>query len=133
MRINEDILLEALPPEYKAIRQIHLERGDFGLADIRRIMAAIFADNLARSRSDSFRGIVGLGAAMQAKSRDRNDIKCHFCGRDHVKIKCPLRVKQQQENDGLQPHQREGQQKNPRRQHHRNFGGGARSRVVLIP
>ena len=48
-REQEDILLETLPPAYKAIRQAHLERGDFGLADIRRMMAAIYADNLARS------------------------------------------------------------------------------------
>ena len=93
-RQHEDILLQALPPEYKAIRQAHLERGNFGLADIRRMMAAIYADNLARSRSGSFRGIAGRSAAMQAMTRDRNDIKCHFCGRvGHFKIECPLRVK----------------------------------------
>ena len=40
-RQHEDIILQALPPEYKAIRQAHLERGDFGLANIRRMMAAI--------------------------------------------------------------------------------------------
>ena len=79
-RQYEDILLQALPPEYKAIRQVHLERGDFGLADIRRMMAAIYADNPARSCSDSFRGIAGHGAAIQAMTRDRN-ITCHFCGR----------------------------------------------------
>ena len=54
-RQYEDILLQALPPRYKAIRQVHLQRGDFGLADIRRMMA-IYADNMARSRSDSSRG-----------------------------------------------------------------------------
>ena len=49
-----NIFLQALPPEYKAIRQAHLERGEFGLADNRRIMAAIYADNLTLSHSDSF-------------------------------------------------------------------------------
>ena len=99
-RQYEDILLQDLPSEYKAIRQAHLGRGDFGLADIRRMMAAISADNLARSRSDSFRGIVGRGAAMQTMTRDRNDIKCHFCGRvGHFKSKCSLRVKQQQQEN----------------------------------
>ena len=45
---------------------------------------------------------------MQTMTRDRNDTKCHFCGRvDHFKIKCPLRVKQLQENDAEQPQQRE--------------------------
>ena len=38
----------SLPPKYKAIRQVHLERGEFELADIRRMIAAIYADNLAR-------------------------------------------------------------------------------------
>ena len=48
-----------------------------------------------------------------------------FCGRvGHFKIKCPLRVKQQQENDGQKPQQREGQQNHQRRQHQRNRGGG---------
>ena len=51
-RQYEDIILQALPPEDKAIRQAHLEREDFGLADIRRMMSDIYADNLARSRSD---------------------------------------------------------------------------------
>ena len=65
------------------------------------MVAAIYADNLASSRSDSFRGIAGRGADMQAMALDRNDVKCHFCGRvGHIKIECPLRVKQQQENDG---------------------------------
>ena len=121
----DDILLQALPPEYKAIRQARLERGDFGLSDIRRIMAAIYADTLARPRSDSFRGIAGRGTAMQATARDRNDIKCHFCGRvGHFQIKCLLRVKQQLENDGEQPQQREQEQKHSRRQHQRDRGGG---------
>ena len=73
-RQYEDIILQALPPENKAIRQAHLERGDFELADIRRMMAAIYARNLARSRSNSFRGIAGSGAAIQTMTRDRKDI-----------------------------------------------------------
>ena len=117
-RQYEGILLKFLPPEYKAIRHAHLEKGDFGLADTRRMMAAIYAGNLAHSRSDSFRGIAGRDAAMQAVTRYRSDIKCHVCGRvGHFKIKCPLRVKQQQENDEQQQQQREGQQNHPRRQH----------------
>ena len=86
-------------------------------------MVAIYADNLARSRSDSFRGIAGRGAAMQAMTRDRNNTKCHFCGRvRHFKIKCPLRG--QQENDRQQSQKREEKNKHPRRQHQRNRGGG---------
>ena len=80
-RHYEDILLKTLPPKYRVIRQAHPERGDFGLAGIWRMMAAIYADNQARSRSDSFRGIARRGAAMmKAMTRDCNDIKCHFCG-----------------------------------------------------
>ena len=55
-------------------------------------MAINFADNLAHLRSDSFRDAAGHGAAMQATTRDRNGIKCYFCGHvGHFKIKCSLR------------------------------------------
>ena len=71
-------------------------------------MAAICAHNLVLSRSDSLKGIAGCGAAMQAMTHDRNDVKCRFRGRvGHIKSKCPLRVKQQHKNDGQQPKQRE--------------------------
>ena len=89
-RQYEDIILQALPPQYKVIRQVHLEREDFGLADIRRMMADIYADTLARSRYDALRGIAGCGSAMPAMTRDRSDIKCHFGGRvDHFKEVSP--------------------------------------------
>ena len=68
-RQYEGIILQALPSEYDRIRQAHLERRDFGLADIRRMMAAICADNL--SRSESSKGITGRGVAMQAVDRGR--------------------------------------------------------------
>ena len=107
-RQYEDIILQALPPEHKAIRQAHLEIGYFGLADIRGMMSAIYADNLARPRPYSFRGIAGRGAAMQAMTRDRKDIKCHICGRvGHFKSKWPLCFKHQQQADGQQPQQSE--------------------------
>ena len=41
----EDIILEALPLEYGRIRQTHLERRNFDIASIRRMMAAFYADN----------------------------------------------------------------------------------------
>ena len=49
----EDIIVQALPSKYDRTRQTHLERGDFGLADIRHMMAAIDADNLSRSKSSN--------------------------------------------------------------------------------
>ena len=63
---------------------------------------------------------------MRAMIRDRNDIKCHFCGRveSFQNLSAPLRVKQQLENYGQRSQQREEQQKHPRRQHQRNRWGG---------
>ena len=122
---NEDIMLQALPQGYEATRQAHLERWDFGLADIRPMLPAIYADILARSRSDSFRGIARRVAAMQAMIHDRNDTKCHTCGRvGHLKIECPPHFNHQQQNDGQQPEGREEYQNNPHRHHQRNSGGG---------
>ena len=69
-RRYKDIILQCLPPEYDRIRQTHFEREDCNLADIRRIMSKIYAENLARSQSDSSRGIAGRGIAMQATGRD---------------------------------------------------------------
>ena len=42
----EDIILQALPPEYGRFRTSHLEKPDFGIADIRRMKSAIYAANL---------------------------------------------------------------------------------------
>ena len=62
----EDIILQCLPPEYDRFRQTYFGREVYNLADIRRMMSKIYADNLARSNSDSSRGIAGRGVAMQA-------------------------------------------------------------------
>ena len=74
-RRYEDIILQRLPPEYGRIHQTHFERENCSLADIRRIISKIYADNLARSHSDSPRGIAGSGVAMQAIGRDHSKIK----------------------------------------------------------
>ena len=47
----EDIILHVFSSEYDRIRHTYLERRGFGLADIRRMMAAIYADNVSRSES----------------------------------------------------------------------------------
>ena len=77
-RRYEDIILQCLPPEYDKIRQTHCEREDCNLADIRRMMSKIYADNLARAHSDSSRGIAGRGVAMQATGRDLTKIDCYY-------------------------------------------------------
>ena len=92
----EDIIPQALPPEYERIRTSHLEKPDFRIADIRRMMSAIYAANLARSSST--KGIAGRGAAMSAAEDNRRDITCHYCERPrHFKNTCPLRAKHEQQ------------------------------------
>ena len=87
----EDIILQALLPEYGRIRTSHLEKPDFGIADIRRMMPAIYAVNLVRSSSTT--GIEG-GGAMAAAEDNRRDITCHYCKHaGHFKNTCPLRAK----------------------------------------
>ena len=95
-RQYKDIILQALPSEYDRVRQTHLERRDFGLANIRRMMATIYADNL--SRSVSSKGIAGRGAAMQAVDRDCTSVLCHYCHQfGHFKRKYSLGIKHQQQ------------------------------------
>ena len=85
----ENIILQCLPPEYDRIRQTHFERQDCDLEDIRRMMSKIYADNLARSHSDSSRGIAGRGVAMQATGRDLSKINCYYCNKfGHYKNDC---------------------------------------------
>ena len=61
----------------------HLKKPGFRIADTRHMVPAIYAANLARSRSS--KGIAGRGDAMSAVERDRSDIICHYCERtDHV-------------------------------------------------
>ena len=88
-RRYEDIILQCLPPKYDRIRQTHFERENCNLADIRRMMSKIYADNLARSNSDSSRGIAGRGVAMQATGRDLFKINCYYCYKfGHFKNDC---------------------------------------------
>ena len=53
------------------------------------MMSKIYADNLARSHSDSSRSIAGRGVAMQATGRDLSKIKCYYCNKfGHYKNDC---------------------------------------------
>ena len=103
----EDIIFQALPPEYERIRTSHLEKRDFDIADIRRMLFAIYAANLARSSSTT--GIARRGAAMPAAENNRKDVICHYCKRaGHFKNTCPLRAKHEQQQQ--QQEQRNEQQ-----------------------
>lgn len=92
-----DIIVQAMSPEYENIRKAHLEREDLlGLADIRQMMAAIYADNLSR-RSINSAVIAGPSAAIQTVRRDVRNVRCHICLMFvHYKTDCSTRGKQHQ-------------------------------------
>ena len=93
------------------------EREDCNLADVRRMMSKIYTDNLARSNSDSSRGIAGRGVAMQAIGPDLSNINCHDYNKfGHYKNDCTefkavhqqnqrRRRRQHKQRGGHQPHQ----------------------------
>ena len=83
-RRYEGTILRCFPPEYDRIHQTHFEREDCNLEDTRRMMSKIYADNLARSHSDSSRGIAGRGIAKQATGRDLSKTHCYYCNKQFV-------------------------------------------------
>ena len=74
----EDIILQALPAEYERVRIASYERRDFHLADIRRMMRALYIDCLSRPNNSLL--VADRGVAMQATGGDNSIIKCHYCG-----------------------------------------------------
>ena len=74
----EDIILQAIPAEYERVRTASYERRDFHLADIRRMMSALYIDCLSRPNSSPL--VAGRGVAMQTTGGDDSAIKCHYCG-----------------------------------------------------
>ena len=74
----EDSILQALPAEYERVRTASYERQDFDLADIRRMMSALYIDCLSRPNNSLL--VVGRRVAMQATGGDDSTIKCHYCG-----------------------------------------------------
>ncbi|CAN0262151.1 unnamed protein product [Ascophyllum nodosum] len=74
----EDIILQALPAEYERVRTASYERRDFHLADIRRMMSALYIDCLSRPKNSLL--VAGRGVAVQATGGDNSIIKCHYCG-----------------------------------------------------
>ena len=74
----EDIILQALPAEYERVRTASYKRRDFHLADIPRMMSALYIDCLSRPNNPPL--VAGRGAAMQATGGDDSAIKCYNCG-----------------------------------------------------
>ena len=112
----EGIILQALPPKYECIRTPYLEKPDFWIADIHRMMSAIYAANHARSSSST--SIAGHGAAMPATKNNRRDIIFSYCERaDHFKNTCLHRAKhEQQRQEREQRNEQQNQQQCGRRQ-----------------
>ena len=74
----EDIFLQALPAEYERVRTASYKRWYFHLADIRRMMSALYIDYLSRPNNSPL--VAGRGVAIQATGGDDSTIKCHYCG-----------------------------------------------------
>ena len=112
----EDIVLQALPPEYERIHTCHLEKPDVGIADIRRMMSAIYAANLARSSSTT--GNARRETAMSTAENNRRDIFCYYCERaGRFKNTCPLRANhEQQRQQREQRNEHQNQQQGRRHQ-----------------
>ena len=116
-RQYEDTTLQCLPPEYDRICRTHFEREDCNLKDIRRMSSKIYAHILARSNSDSSRGITERGLAMKATRRDLRNIYWYYCNKfgqyenDCADFKAVRqqnqrrRQRQDKQRGGHQPHQ----------------------------
>ena len=74
----EDNILQAIPAEYERVRTASYERRDFYLADIRRMMSALYIDWFSRPNNSPL--VAGRGVVMQATGGDDSAIKCHYCG-----------------------------------------------------
>ena len=74
----EDIILQALPAQYERVHTASYERRNFHLADIRRMMSALYIDYLSRPNNSPL--VAGRGVAMKATGGDDSTIKCHYCG-----------------------------------------------------
>ena len=97
----EDIILQAILAEYKRVRTGSYERRDFHLADIQRMMSALYIDCLSRPNNSPL--VAGRGVAMQATGGDDSAIKCHHCGNPgHRQTKCVAWIAAQYKNGNQQ-------------------------------
>ena len=122
-RRYEDIILQCLSPEYDRICQTHFEIEDCSLADIRWMMSKIYTGNLARSNSDSSRGIAGRGVAMQ----DLRKINCYYCNKcGHYKNDCAdfYAAHQQNGRRRQRQHKQRGRDQPKSGGQHQQRGGG---------
>ena len=71
----EDIILQVLPAEYERVRTASYERRDFHLADIRRMMSALYIDCLSRPNNSLL--VAGRRVDIQTTGGDDSTIKCH--------------------------------------------------------
>ena len=69
-------------PKCDSIRQIHLKREDYNLANIPLMMSKIYADESARSKSDSSRGSAERGVATQAIGQDLINTNHLYCNKN---------------------------------------------------
>ena len=98
----EDIILQAVPPEYERERTASYERRDFGLDGIRHMMHTIYADNI--SHSVNAQSIAGRGIARQVVGHTSSGVQCNHCtGFIHVSQDCAILKKDKDHRRGPNP------------------------------
>ena len=73
----DDIILQALPPEYERVRTASYERRDYELDDIRHMVHTMYVDNLSCSVNAT--PVAGPGIAMQVAGHTSSDVQCNDC------------------------------------------------------
>ena len=90
-------------------------------------MSKIYADNPARSNSESSRGTSGGGVAMQATGRGLSNINCYYCNNfSHYKNDCADFKAARQHN--RQRRQRQHKQRGRHQSHQPKPGGQQQQR-----
>ena len=102
----EDIILQALPPEYERVRPPSYEKRDFGLDDIRRMVHIMYVDNL--SRSVNVKPVAGRSIAMQVLGHTSSNVQYNCKGFGHLTQDCAILKKEHRRGPipGGQQHQR---------------------------
>ena len=73
----EDIILQTFPAEYERACTASYERRDSHLADIRRMMSALYIDCLSRLNNSPL--VVVRGVAMHLTGGGDSPVNCHYC------------------------------------------------------